>query len=147
MSELQAGQKITRRRFLDWILCGFGGIVGVSLAGPILVYLWPSTRKGPVQHRQEAGTADGWGKWASKIIAVGEKPVLVVRMSQRFRAYSAVCSHLGCLVIWHAAKRQFECPCHAAAFDMDGKVIAGPPPKPLVELAVSVVDGKVFVSG
>jgi Rieske Fe-S protein len=99
-----------------------------------------------VQHRQEVGPEEGWAAWTGKTVSVGEKPVVVVRTSAGFRAFSAVCTHLGCLIHWDAAKREFECPCHGATFDVNGKVTAGPPPRPLSEFTVSVTDGKVLVS-
>jgi cytochrome b6-f complex iron-sulfur subunit len=137
----------TRRALLDWFLRACGTILGVGLVGPALAYLWPSARKGPVQHRQDVGAEQGWAVWAGKTVSVGEKPVVVVRTSTEFRAFSAVCTHLGCLIDWDASRRLFDCPCHGGTFDLNGRVTGGPPPRPLPEFAVSVVDGKVFVSG
>lgn len=146
MNESQAGGEATRRSFLDWVLGILGTILGAGLIGPALMYIWPSTGKGPVQHRKEVGAEEGWEVWTGKVVSVGEKPVVVVRMKQGFRAFSAVCPHLGCLIAWNGARRLFECPCHGATFDLDGKVTAGPPPRPLPEQTATVVDGKVFVS-
>ena len=61
-------------------------------------------------------------------------------------AYSAVCTHLGCLVKWESAKREFLCPCHAAIFDAEGRVVSGPAPAPLPPYKVKEVGGKVYVS-
>ncbi len=146
MSNAQVDQELSRRGFLDWAIRLCGGITGVGLLGPTLLYVWPSTQEGPVQHRQEVGAEQDWAVWTGKKVAIGGKAVVVVRMKQGFRAFSAVCPHLGCLVHWDQAKRLFECPCHAAFFDQDGKVASGPPPRPLRELMVSVVQGQVFVS-
>jgi cytochrome b6-f complex iron-sulfur subunit len=72
--------------------------------------------------------------------------VAVIRTADGFRAFSAVCTHLGCIVHWNQAERVFECPCHAAAFDAAGQVVSGPPPSPLPEYKVSVVQGEVIVT-
>jgi Rieske Fe-S protein len=138
--------RMTRRSFLDWLLAGGGAVVGASMIGPAIAYVWPSTQRGPVQQRVEVGAVDTWEPWTGKAVAVNEKPVLVVRMGQQFRAYSAVCTHLGCLVHWEAQKKEFLCPCHAGTFDQSGKVVSGPPPKGLTEFAATVVQGKVYVS-
>ncbi len=53
-------------------------------------------------------------------------------------AYSSVCTHLSCTVLWNRADGRIECPCHDGAFDpRDGRVVAGPPPRalPPIELA------------
>jgi cytochrome b6-f complex iron-sulfur subunit len=85
--------------------------------------------------------------WEGRKVALGAKPVLVIHTDQGFRAMSAICTHLGCIVAWNDAKHEFDCPCHAARFDAAGKVIAGPPPGPLPSYPVSVVQGEVVVSG
>ncbi len=137
---------MTRRSFLDLLLAGCGAAVGVAMIAPALAYIWPSTRRGPVQQRVEVGDVAAWEPWTAKAVAVNEKPVLVVRMGQQFRAYTAVCTHLGCLVHWDGQKKEFVCPCHAGTFDQSGKVVSGPPPKALVEFGATVVQGKVYVS-
>jgi Rieske Fe-S protein len=70
----------------------------------------------------------------------------VIRTEDGFRAFSLVCTHLGCIVQWNAAKREFECPCHAARFDADGRVTGGPPPKPLPQYNVAAAQGDVVVT-
>lgn len=63
----------------------------------------------------------------------------------RIQAFSTVCPHLGCRVDYQASKRQFICPCHDSAFDLDGRVESGPSPRGMDDLATRVVDGKVEV--
>jgi cytochrome b6-f complex iron-sulfur subunit len=138
--------KADRRGFLDWVLRTCAAITGAGLIGPALMYVWPSTREGPVRSRTDVGAAQDWQVWTGKKVLLAGTPAIVVRTSREFRAFSAVCTHLGCLVQWNASDRIFHCPCHAAAFDPDGKVISGPPPRPLRAFSVSVVQGKVFVS-
>ena len=45
--------------------------------------------------------------------------------------FSNVCTHLGCRVNWEADKNEYVCPCHDGHFGLDGKVVSGPPPRPL----------------
>lgn len=55
-------------------------------------------------------------------------------------AYSDVCTHLSCAVLYQAEERQFFCPCHDGRFDaFTGEPIGGPPtrPLPIIELQTS----------
>jgi len=75
-----------------------------------------------------------------------DQRLFVFREGNVFHAVSAVCTHLGCIVKWNESSHEFDCPCHGARFDRTGKVLAGPPPAPLPQYAVSVVEGEVIVS-
>jgi len=121
-------------------------IAGVALVGPAVAYLWPVTKAGPVKSREEVGSADEWQTWSGKKVSVGGKPVLVVRTDKGFTALSAVCTHLGCLVEFDAARKIVLCPCHAGTFDLNGQVTGGPPPRPLPVYTVAEVQGKLYVS-
>lgn len=57
--------------------------------------------------------------------------IFVVRQAEGFFAMSAICTHLGCLSAWKADAGVIACPCHGSTFQRDGRVIAGPAPRPL----------------
>ena len=64
--------------------------------------------------------------------------------------YSAVCTHLGCIVSqWVADKEAALCPCHGGMYDLrhGAQVIAGPPPRPVPQLPVRVEDGVLVAAG
>ncbi|NOX20740.1 MAG: Rieske (2Fe-2S) protein [Nitrospirae bacterium] len=69
----------------------------------------------------------------------------IVQHKGRLFALSPVCSHLGCLVNWHRKKGQFLCPCHGGKYDIEGNVIAGPPPRPLTRLPMKLDKGKLYL--
>jgi len=71
--------------------------------------------------------------------------VFVVVVSGEMNIFSAVCSHLGCLVNYHKDKSKFICPCHGGEYDLTGKNIAGPPPAPLTKLPHKLENGVVLV--
>ena len=72
-------------------------------------------------------------------------PVQVIKDGKDLRALSTVCPHLGCRVRWEPQDQQFKCPCHTAAFDREGKVLSGPPPRPLDRYEVELIDGSVYL--
>ena len=66
----------------------------------------------------------------------GDRWLLVRLGEERYVAVGQKCTHLGCPVLWKAADRRFHCPCHEGYFDEEGKVLAGPPPRPLPRRAI-----------
>jgi succinate dehydrogenase / fumarate reductase iron-sulfur subunit len=73
-------------------------------------------------------------------------PILIRRDSEEeFVCFSSSCTHLGCSVHWEQTERRFKCACHGGAFDMDGNVVAGPPPSPLPRLPWKVENGIIKV--
>jgi rieske iron-sulfur protein len=65
-------------------------------------------------------------------------------------AYSAICTHAGCVVTgWQPQEHLFQCPCHGSEYDpaAGGKAVFGPAPRALPELPVKVADGTLTVVG
>ncbi len=137
----------SRRRFLERVLalCGSAGVL--ALIYPAIAYVLPARRRGGGTERVRAGRTDDWKLWAVRKVAVRGKPVAVVRTDKGFRAFSLVCTHLGCIVHWNPSAKQFQCPCHAGVFDIDGRVVSGPPPRPLPQYKVVVAQNEVIVQG
>jgi len=135
----------TRRGFLDLFIWFCSAVTAAAVAIPGLLYLWPAA-KGGAGGDVEVKGAKNLGLGESSILQVKGKAVLVIRTSSGFVAYTAICTHLGCLVKWNGAKREFLCPCHGAIFDNKGKVVSGPAPAPLASYKVKEVGDKVFVS-
>jgi len=74
------------------------------------------------------------------------KPILVSQPTAgKVIAFSAVCTHQGCVV--KPVGKEFDCPCHGSKFDaMTGEVLGGPAPSPLVAVPVSVTGDSVTAS-
>ncbi|TWT44182.1 Cytochrome b6-f complex iron-sulfur subunit [Phycisphaerae bacterium RAS1] len=137
---------VTRRRALDLALQALGAVGAATLLWPALAYILPARKRGGAAERVSAGKEADWAVWTVRKLSVNGKPAAVIRTDKGYRAFSLICTHLGCIVYWDVPKREFLCPCHAARFDAAGKVLGGPPPKPLPEYNVSVVQGEVIVS-
>ena len=135
----------TRRGFLDWLIAGFSAITGAVMAIPGLMYLWPAAQGGGAENVEIEGASDMAAGY-SVTLQVAGKAVIVVRDRSGFKAFSASCTHLGCLVKWDPAQKEFLCPCHAAVFDANGGVVSGPPPSPLPPYKIKEIGGKVYVS-
>ncbi len=65
------------------------------------------------------------------VLDVRDRPVEFLRNSAGISARSLKCTHLGCEVSWEEGDRRYHCPCHEGLFDEKGRVVAGPPPRPL----------------
>ncbi len=127
----------SRRGFLDTALKGGLAACAAGMGVPAVLYLLPAGNRGPRETLVPAGPADSFEPSSARMIQGEGKPVLVVALgAQRFRAFSAICTHLGCIVKWDPATQKILCPCHAGVFGSDGRVISGPPPRPLPEYEV-----------
>ena len=75
---------------------------------------------------------------------IEDKRVFIFSENDGFHAISAVCTHLGCLVSF--SENGFQCPCHGSKYDADGRVLAGPAPRPLPWFEITEsVDGSLMV--
>jgi cytochrome b6-f complex iron-sulfur subunit len=146
MMDMEQNDQPTRRGFLDWLIGLCTAATGAAMAIPGLAYLWPAAKGGGAAEKVEVAGAGQLPVGHSTRVQVGSKVVIVVRGRTGFKAFSAICTHLGCLVNWDTGRHEFLCPCHAAVFDENGRVVSGPPPAPLPEYDVKEVEGKVFVS-
>ena len=74
------------------------------------------------------------------------RPAWLIRSgSQRYDAFSAVCTHAGCTVDFDSSSKQFVCPCHGGTYSAsDGRVLGGPPPSPLARIKVALSGKKVY---
>jgi cytochrome b6-f complex iron-sulfur subunit len=140
-----------RRAFLKWIATLIGWTSAIATLFPTFLYLAPArAKKGGnvlVSPQGDPILASSVREQGSAIGLAGSAPVIAVFHQGRLKIFSAVCTHLGCLVQWRPAESQFLCPCHAAKFDINGQVLAGPPPAPLPQLGFTEDEGKILVSG
>ena len=82
----------------------------------------------------------------AKTFRFGTRPGLLVETaSGEYRAMSATCTHLGCTVQYRPDLREIWCPCHNGMYDLNGRNISGPPPRPLEAFEVQVRGDDIFV--
>ncbi len=73
------------------------------------------------------------------------KGVLIRKVEEKWEAISLICTHKKCTVAYKPDKEQFICPCHDGVYDKTGKVVSGPPPKPLNRIKVEERAGNLWV--
>ena len=137
-----------RRRFVNWFL---GTSVGAFLAAvlyPVSRYLVP-----PEVGESTAGTVtlplkpDDVRPNTGQIFKFGSRPGILVRTaSGELRAFSAQCTHLNCTVQYRADVSHIWCACHNGHYDLNGKNVEGPPPRPLDGFVVNVRGNQIVVS-
>jgi len=137
MTESSPGRR-TRRSFLDLLLrVSVVAWLG-SVLYPVLRYLKPLSLpgpSGPVRLTRAEVAKVEVDKFA--IIPVGRERLLVFEDAKgELRALDAKCTHEGCTVRYVARDALIWCACHNGRFDLDGRVLAGPPPRPLARHSV-----------
>jgi Rieske Fe-S protein len=131
-----------RRRFLNWFLGTSAGALVGSILFPILAFLRPPLIAEAATAEVEAGLVNDpeFLDRGFKVVPLGSEPVIVVRLAEgEFRALAATCTHLDCIVEYRADQKVLWCNCHDGRFDLSGRNIAGPPPRPLETYQVHVV--------
>ena len=153
---------MSRNDFVKVVTAFLGSIMGLVVGIPAIGYLISPARKGaasddwiplgPLENYPEGiptlfnftrTKVNGWER------TVNSYGVFVIRKSdQDVTVLSNKCTHLSCRVNWVAEDQFFFCPCHDAQFGIDGKVLDGPPPRPLDAYAgeaVKIEEGNLFI--
>jgi cytochrome b6-f complex iron-sulfur subunit len=139
------------RRALLKGLIGFSVIATLGgVLTPIIGYLWPPARRSSGgEGRVRIASLAELQAAGGKVTPVENKPVILTYSKQGgVKAFSAICTHLGCIVQWKSSGKYIQCPCHDGRFNAQtGAVISGPPPAPLPALNVVVEGDDIYVLG
>ncbi len=138
-----------RRSALARLVAGGVAIVGAGLTALVGLVAAPRRREAARRWRRALSmfdlpanrpgaavltdrVSDGWYETRTETV------VYLDREGEGYRALLSTCTHLGCRVVWDDGAREYRCPCHGGAYDREGRVVAGPPPRPLDRVAVRV---------
>lgn len=157
MAERDPG--LGRRDFMRAAATIIGSFFGAALGLPAIAFLIsPSLRADERQAWVDLGSLNtypsgiptlfqftqtsenGWERTAMSYGAF-----VVRRDESNVRVFSNICTHLGCRVAWHADIQNFVSPCHDGHFDILGRVVSGPPPRPLDEFETKVENGRLLI--
>jgi menaquinol-cytochrome c reductase iron-sulfur subunit len=145
------GETVTRRRFMTGTAHGAGAVAAAAFVLPSIGFAIGPIFKRNVEHWEAVGTVDQFNEdnYTSVIFTlvpdVGDagkttayvrkkNPAIDTDPYDRDTSYIAIsdrCAHLGCPVRWVPASERFLCPCHGGVYDLLGRRVSGPPPRPL----------------
>jgi Rieske Fe-S protein len=153
--------QLSRRDFIKAALAGIGGLIGALVGLPSVAYLLsPALQAGagdeaviplgaldnypigvPTRFDFTRTQVNGWER-----TAVSYGLYVVKKSESEVRVFSDICTHLGCRVTWHPDIQHYISPCHDGHFDLLGKNISGPPPRPLDEFVTKIENGNLFAT-
>ncbi len=138
---------MNRRSFAGVILGGgIAAFVGAALY-PIIRFLIPPKNAEATINNVVAAKVGELKPNSGITFKFGNHPGLLIRLpSGDYKSFTAVCTHLGCTVQYVPKEGDIWCPCHNGHYDLNGKVISGPPPRPLEEYSVFIRGGDIVVA-
>jgi menaquinol-cytochrome c reductase iron-sulfur subunit len=155
------GESMSRRRALTVAGQAVGGLAGAIIVLPAVGFavapifekpdeLWesvgPPSRFTPDTYKPVVFTiVEGIGEAGKTTAFVRQGSEEYGESPDEYVAISTRCAHLGCPVNWVSASESFVCPCHGGVYDFEGKVIGGPPVRPLDRFQTRVVKDQVQI--
>ncbi len=147
----------SRRRFLSRVVVALNALVAMVVATPAVGYLLS-----PLLRRRSSlwvaiGKASTFvGKTPERVayeyedengysVEQTQRVAFVGRQEGKLIVLSPICTHMGCNVSYNNASGLFECPCHGGKYDTSGRVVDGPPPKPLQKFQTRTRDGNLEI--
>jgi Rieske Fe-S protein len=135
------------RRWINSLLAG-GVLASIgSFLYPVIRFIFPAEVQESTSRSVVAAKAGELKSNSARIFKFGSKPALLVHTpSGEWRAFMATCTHLNCTVQYREDLREIWCACHGGTYDLQGRNVSGPPPRPLDPLNVSVQGEDVIVT-
>lgn len=135
------------KEFLNCIISLIGFILVSLIFWSMIAYIIPPQAIDSEVSKVIAAKRGELEPNSAKIFRFGNKPAILINTAKGvFKAFTAVCTHLNCTVQYSPKTYLLWCTCHNGKFDLNGKVVSGPPPKPLEEYRVNVLGDDIIVS-
>lgn len=157
-TEENSASKITRRNFFITVTGIFSGFIALTLGFPMVETIVGKATKAAkrsfskvasvssIPGGQPANLSFVMTQEDAFIKNIVEHKVWTVKKSDSdITVFSPICPHLGCRYQWHEGRNLFICPCHHSVFNIDGKVVSGPAPRPLDTLPKKIENDNLFV--
>jgi len=155
------GETMTRRTAFAIGGQAFGGLAVAAVALPVVGFALAPIFDRPEEQWEGVGSPDDYTSetYRQAVITIvngigdaGKTTVYIRKGStdldedpNTFIAISTRCAHLGCPVRFVRAAGNFICPCHGGVYDFEGKVIGGPPVRPLDRFQTRVENGQLQI--
>lgn len=138
----------SRRRFLNWVLGIGSGSLAAAVLYPVARYLSPpETTEAPTNSATLPFEAGEVPPSSGRIFRFGSEPGILIRTPDgELRAFSAICTHLACIVQYREDLSHIWCACHNGHYDLRGRNIKGPPPRPLPEFDIALQGERIVVT-
>ena len=138
---------VSRKKFLNLVFKGSVGAYLASIIYPVIHYMIPPKLPEAAVSNVLIGKVSDFPPNKGAIFKFGRKPGLIIRTKDgQFRAFIATCTHLDCTVQYRDDLGVIWCACHNGKYDLNGKNISGPPPKPLTSLVVHLKGEDIYIS-
>ncbi len=136
-----------RRKFLDYLLGTTAFATLAAIVYPIFKFMVPPTVIEAQQNSVVVGKNADIAVNSGKIFKFGSKPGIIIRTETGdLKAFTAICTHLACIVQYRPDLKHIWCACHNGHYDLTGKNVSGPPPRPLEAYTVNVRGDDITVS-
>ena len=135
------------RRWVN-LLLGSGVLASIAtFLYPAIRYIIPPPVAESTSRSVPAARVGELKRNSGKVFKFGSEPALLVLTAEGdYKAFSAVCTHLSCTVQYRPDLREIWCACHNGIYDLMGRNVSGPPPKPLQVFGVHVQGDEIVVS-
>jgi len=131
---IRADAPVTRRDYLRILVTISGGLALGAVA--VAAGIFPR-RTGSAGAVRIADALEPGRSVTFTYPGTGDRAIAMRLPNGVLVAYSSICTHLSCAVLWKASRGELVCPCHDGRFDdSTGRVLGGPPPRPLPVIAL-----------
>lgn len=118
-----------------------------SVLYPVLRYLSPPEVAESTAATVSGGNATTLLPNSGRVVPFGTRPAIVIRTANGdLRAFSATCTHLDCTVQYRPDLQRIWCACHNGQYDLTGRNVEGPPPRPLEAYDVNVQNDEIVIA-
>jgi len=151
-------ENLSRRNFLEISIAALAALSALVLGLPMIGYLIGPALKTAAGHFTKVVSVAALQKSTPTDLNFADQKVdgfiretalrsvwAVKNTDTDITVFSPICPHLGCRYDWEAQSDHFVCPCHGSVFGKDGKVLAGPAPRPLDTLPTKIENGDLYV--
>ncbi len=146
-AQTKKGPDRPRRSFLKifWAILGAAALVELIIL--CLSFFRPGGRKAPVTGKENIIPAGNTDQYIPGTVTAFTRGFFYLACLEDggFIAYSSKCTHLGCTLPWIESEQKFICPCHSSSFDIQGRVLASPAPRPLDRYKIYIENKKIRV--